>query len=36
MHFAEYTTLVDWDSSLDTEFSFVGRAEGDVIVGLLV
>ena len=30
---AQYTGIVDWDSSLDTEFSFVGRAEGDVIVG---
>jgi hypothetical protein len=30
---AQYTGVVDWDSSLDTEFSFVGRAEGDVIVG---
>ena len=29
---AEYTGIVDWDGSLDTEFSFVGRAEGDVIV----
>ena len=31
--YAQYTGVVDWDSSLDTEFSFVGRAEGDVIVG---
>jgi hypothetical protein len=30
---AQYTGVVDWDYSLDTEFSFVGRAEGDVIVG---
>ena len=30
---AQYTGVVDWDSSLDTEFAFVGRAEGDVIVG---
>ena len=30
---AQYTGIVDWDGSLDTEFSFVGRAEGDVIVG---